>query len=1261
MFAQPYYLQTYPILQYLEKDVSCGSCQFVVTQDSVPHAYAGISFGPDGHLYLLSQAPENRLYQINVTTGTNAMVYADPDNNVQMGGLIAMGGGIFYSIPNLLESNDSLYLWDTNVDTVYAVGELPYKPYGDMWMANGVVYYLSWQGSGLRRIIKTNLSSPEDSEIALEFSADYVIYGLTATPVANVFIGTENSFYYPGKHVVTLNLSDGTITKYCKVPKPANHGQLKGLSSMAEHADVPYLMQIDLDCDDSSGATGDNFNGSSMNCFTEGGVPIADEDIIMFIDSRISTMTISIANPLDAADEVLTLSGSLNGIFLEGEGTGTLILSSEGGAKISDFMDALKLVRYDNIALSPTGGMRNIEVFFETELGNTCDVATAYVFVEQKTQIVLDLGPDVELCEGSSLLLDAGDNQLNYLWSTGETTSSIEITEEGTYSLTISGGIKCPNSDEVIVTMLPNYLLELNGDSVLCAGEDVILTVTTDAPFPIDFELTIEPGSATWYYDIESGFQIIDSPLSFTDYVISSVISDEPACFTYDLAYHSIGIEAGLNLFDSIAICAGDSVLLGLTWEDTPGDYSVIHPATIGCDTVVTYTLSLNPTEQEFAWMNTCDSSLAGISVFWKINHIGCDTMVTNTVTWIPPDTTLTHQTSCRLADEGVFMTSLTNQFGCDSLIVTTVSWTPPADTTFTSALSCDSTQIGLYSTYVTGQLGCDSLIMHSINFGIPDTTLLSITSCDPSSLGVFISHLTNAQQCDSTVITTVSFSAQDSVFISGSSCDPGQAGVFVSTYTNQFGCDSIVTQTIDLLSPDEIFLFATTCDPNNAGVFTSTLINQFGCDSILHETVELLPQDEVLLFSTTCSSSEAGIFISTFANQNGCDSIITETITLVPIDTTKHTDYTCHPMEVKTIKTVLTGLDGCDSIVIESIELFPLPNLILESTIDYNGYTISCKDAADGIIHTLMEGTPPYQYIWSEGSTTPMITDLSAGVYAVTVTDGNGCTIIETITLTEPEPVVIGFEVSEPDCFDQQQGSVLVLPLGGVGPYTYSMDSGPFQASALFSGLGAGVYLLTAADANDCRSEEILSLNMPVTVDVELGDDLVISSGDSVLIHAVVNLPFDSLASLVWIGIDSSQCPTCPTQVVTPIITTAYFVTVTNADGCSDSDSLEVVVTSASEKYIPNVFSPNGDGINDVFTFTLSDETEEISSFSIFDRWGNMAFTVESILPSDPARAWNGTLNGQTVNPGVFTYKLILRMNDGHTELHYGNITLLR
>jgi len=402
-------------------------------------------------------------------------------------------------------------------------------------------------------------------------------------------------------------------------------------------------------------------------------------------------------------------------------------------------------------------------------------------------------------------------------------------------------------------------------------------------------------------------------------------------------------------------------------------------------------------------------------------------------------------------------------------------------------------------------------------------------------------------------------------------------------------------------------------------------------------------------------------MFITTHLNQFGCDSIVTLTVSLVAADTTQFNFNTCDPAQTGSIETLFVSQDGCDSLVIQTTSLYPLPVLIVESAIDYNGFDLSCEGSTDGSAIANVTGVPPYTYLWSTNDTDQMITGLSAGDYDIAITDGNGCMTDGAVTLTEPDAFMIGFEVSEPDCFDQQLGSITVLPSGGVAPYTYSIDGTVFQTTPVFTGLDEGIYQITSLDANDCSTTEIISIDAPLMVNVELGANQSISIGDSTLLEAIINLPFDSLSSVMWTGIDSIGCANCLTQIVAPIITTAYTVSVTSVDGCADRDSLTIFVNTDFKIYIPNIFSPNGDGINDMIMISADESVREISSFSIFDRWGNLVFGAEHFQPNDSSIAWDGRMKGDAMNPGVFTYLVVVDFADGASEVIYGDITLVR
>jgi gliding motility-associated-like protein len=594
-------------------------------------------------------------------------------------------------------------------------------------------------------------------------------------------------------------------------------------------------------------------------------------------------------------------------------------------------------------------------------------------------------------------------------------------------------------------------------------------------------------------------------------------------------------------------------------------------------------------------------------------------------------------------------------------VVVNSILLLAPVDTSFMNGVSCDSSALGVFQNLLVNHNGCDSLVITTVVQGLPDTTALFTTSCDSSSLGVFEETFQNQFFCDSTVITTITYSAQDSVFISDNTCNPADAGTFVNAYTNIYGCDSIVTTTINLLQENEIHISSTTCNPSEAGVFIQNLVNQYGCDSIVTETVALLQSSETFLFSSTCKAPEAGVFVNNYINQNGCDSIVTMTVSLIPADTTIFSYKTCDSSQVGNIENTFINQDGCDSLVIEETTLFPLPELTLEITSDYNGYAISCAGQSDGSATANVAGSPPFDYLWSTSSTNQSISGLNAGSYAVTITDTNGCTASGEVILSEPGEFSISFIISQPGCFDNQNGSITMEQSGGIEPIRYSIDEINYQSSPVFNQLPGGTYTITAIDANDCETKEIIWINVPLMVNVELGDDMQLFPGDTALLNAIVNVPFDSLASVQWTGLINPDCPTCLSQPVAPIITTTYSVTVTSLDGCMDEDAMTLFLENDYDIYVPNIFSPNGDGVNDVLVISAGNSVEQILEFTVFDRWGNVVYVDDHFEANDVGHAWDGMRKQKKLNHGVFAYKLIVQFSDGTQDVVYGDITLMR
>ena len=744
------------------------------------------------------------------------------------------------------------------------------------------------------------------------------------------------------------------------------------------------------------------------------------------------------------------------------------------------------------------------------------------------------------------------------------------------------------------------------------------------------------------------------------------------------------------------------------------GVFTVVETNQFGCDSTVITTIDFFRLDSTSVAETTCDPAAAGVFYQTLITPAGCDSVIITTVTLLPSNTTNLFGSSCNPAEVGVFTAVETNQFGCDSTVITTIAFAP-LDTTFLTETTCDPGAAGVFANTLVTAAGCDSTIVTTVNLLPSNTTNLSGTSCNLAEVGVFTVVETNQFGCDSTVITTIAFVPLDTTFLTETTCDPGASGVFANTLITAAGCDSTIVTTVNLLPSDTVAFQTTTCAPAEVGVFTNVYPNQYGCDSTVTETVILLPSDTTYLTFTTCDPLEVGLVTTVLTNQYGCDSTVYATTTLRPpsfcgieanmngsdipclentgsltitvtlgeapftytisaaggvpvasgIVTAINTPEAVDGLAAGNYTLTITASTGFSTTSSATIVQLMSPNATATAVAAFNGFPISCTDQSDGTaVVTATGGKQPYTFAWSTTETSTQITDLPAGTYTVTVTDANGCTDVASVTLNEPELLQITFAITDLDCFGSEDGVIYVQPTGGVPPYAYTLNGGIPQTSNTFTGLDAGAYTVLTTDANDCEVTEIIVITAPIPLDVELGDNQTISLGESTVIEAVVNYPFDSLASIIWTPMPdtNSECPQCLILETTPLITTTYSVSIVANNGCRDEDKVTVIVDRRRFVYVPNVFSPDKDGDNDMFSVFAKDGTvSNIKSLEVYDRWGNAMYTITDFQPNDPALGWNGIFRGDDMNPGVYVWYMEVEFIDGVVELYKGDVTLIR
>jgi gliding motility-associated-like protein len=298
--------------------------------------------------------------------------------------------------------------------------------------------------------------------------------------------------------------------------------------------------------------------------------------------------------------------------------------------------------------------------------------------------------------------------------------------------------------------------------------------------------------------------------------------------------------------------------------------------------------------------------------------------------------------------------------------------------------------------------------------------------------------------------------------------------------------------------------------------------------------------------------------------------------------------------------------------------------------------------------------GVSPFSYLWSTGAATQNLTGLGTGVYLVTVSDANGCQQSTTIMVNQPQ--ILGYNaVPWPvNCDIACNGLVDGTTTGGTPPYTYVWSNG--QTTEDQTGLCQGNYQVTVYDSHGCKQQTTTNIVVDYIYDDvnAWSDDDTIYEGQSTVIHATsingVNYTWSPAGSLA----DSHSAST----VASPTETTTYTVYLDDGYGCTYLDTVRIVVLDVycydPYIFIPNSFTPNGDGSNDVLY--IRSRYIDHMYFVVFDRWGEKVFET-----SDPTIGWNGTYRGKLLEPAVFDYYLEIDCYNRVQFIKKGNITLLR
>ncbi|MEO6830572.1 MAG: PKD domain-containing protein [Chitinophagaceae bacterium] len=348
----------------------------------------------------------------------------------------------------------------------------------------------------------------------------------------------------------------------------------------------------------------------------------------------------------------------------------------------------------------------------------------------------------------------------------------------------------------------------------------------------------------------------------------------------------------------------------------------------------------------------------------------------------------------------------------------------------------------------------------------------------------------------------------------------------------------------------------------------------------------------------------------------------------------------------------IATNATGCKDTLTRMITIYPLPIVVaMDDT------AVCIPDA----ITLFASGAKTYTwapptFLSCTGCPNPLASPNVPISYIVTGTDSIGCQNIDTVKVGIQTKTTFVVADKGEICL----GDTIRLFAAGATIYNWAPPDGldsPNIAKPMASPKTNTTYIVTAKEGSCLASTHSVQVTVHPLPTVDAGGDLKVIAGRAVLLQASGT----GIARVKWRDDSTLSCLECFAPEAKPRVTTTYQITAYTEFGCTSTDSMTVVVLcDGSQLFIPNTFSPNGDGHNDVF-FPRGDGIKIIKSFRIYSRWGELMYSKENVRVNDESAGWDGIHNGKILTPDVFVYVLEASCDTGEPIIFKGDVTLLK
>jgi len=903
-------------------------------------------------------------------------------------------------------------------------------------------------------------------------------------------------------------------------------------------------------------------------------------------------------------------------------------------------------------ALSPTGSVLDSTDVFVLNAGP-----------------VPDLGPDTSFCDGSSfsLTLDPGSGFSSYKWSNGSTTSTITATTHGDYEVEVSNSTGCYASDKITIakTLLPMVMSKDSTDPSCFGDADGTAS------------LVVVSGTAPYTYSWSNGASTASiSGLSGGTYFVT--IADTKGCISTESVKITDPTMMSSNTIVNHVKCNGGSdgsINLSVIGGNAPHSYLWSNSETsqnIATLIAGTYSVTITDSKSCTATKTTTitePSVLSGsLSVTDVLCNAGNDGAIDLSISGGTPSYTYLWSNSATTQDvnalsAGTYLVTITDANSCVLIVRDQVTEPTALSTSITiTHVSCNGGNDGAIGLSVSGgspaykylwSNGATTQDLGSLSIGSVSVTVTDNHNCEiydaatvtePNALTISLSP--TPVKCkdgnDGSISLTAGGGTQPYTYkwSNGATSQNLSAltdGVYSVTLTDNNSCSILASATIteptaisgslavtDVLcnsgndgaidlslsggTPSYTYLWSngmTNQDINGltAATYTVTISDANSCVLILSDKVD---EPTALSVSSTvtnvsCNSGNDGaIDLSVSGGSPAYKYLWSNGATTQDLGSLSQGSYSV----------TVTDDHNC---TISDAATVTQPNAL---TISLSPTPVKCKDGNDGSISlTAGGGTLPYTYKWSNGATSQNLSALSDGIYSVTLTDKNLCTIISSTTVTEPTALSSSVVVKDVLCNGGNDGGATLTVSGGTPAYTYAWSNSTSNKD--LSNVIAGTYTVVITDANGCTTANQAIVGEPTALTKS-------STVTHVLCNGGNNASIDLTIGGGSVPYSYNWSTGATTQDVNSLVAGTYYVTVTDDHNCVILDTATIIQPTAIALT---------KSIDDVLCFAGNDGAVDISVSG-----GTPGYTF----------VWSNSANSEDIN-GLVSGTYIVEVTDAN------------